>query len=71
MFQSNLKVLMAARRITNQQLSEETGIALSTVSKYRNNPQQIDLSTGGSWDKLCAYFDCQLGDLIEHKEGES
>ena len=47
---------------------EQTGIAKSTISKLKNGQTKgIDFVT---LDKLCKYFSCQPGDLIEYKSEE-
>jgi putative transcriptional regulator len=53
-----------SRRITLQEVSEATGINRSTLSKLLN---QKGYSTGTDvLDKLCTYFACHIGDLVEH-----
>lgn len=53
-----------SRRITLQQVSDETGLNRSTLSKILN---QKGYSTGTDvLDRLCTYFGCAISDLIEH-----
>jgi putative transcriptional regulator len=53
-----------SRRITLQEVSEATSINRSTLSKILN---QKGYSTGTDvLDRLCAYFDCSIADLVEH-----
>lgn len=53
-----------SRRITLQEVSETTSINRSTLSKILN---QKGYSTGTDvLDRLCAYFDCSIADLVEH-----
>lgn len=53
-----------SRRITLQEVSEATSINRSTLSKLLN---QRGYSTGTDvLDRLCAYFDCSIADLVEH-----
>lgn len=53
-----------SRRITLQEVSESTSINRSTLSKILN---QKGYSTGTDvLDRLCAYFDCSIADLVEH-----
>ncbi len=53
-----------SRRITLQEVSEATSINRSTLSKLLN---QKGYSTGTDvLDRLCAYFDCSIADLVEH-----
>ena len=53
-----------SRRITLQEVSEETRINRSTLSKLMN---QKGYSTGTDvLDRLCTYFGCAISDLVEH-----
>ncbi|MBH9553995.1 helix-turn-helix domain-containing protein [Inhella gelatinilytica] len=53
-----------SRRITMQEISEATEINRSTLSKILN---QKGYSTGTDvLDRLCTYFRCTIGDLVEH-----
>ena len=52
-----------ARRITIQQVADSTGLNRMTLSKILN---QKGYSTGTDvLDKLCAYFDCRIEELVE------
>lgn len=49
-------------RLTQSLLSEKTGIAASTISRlFNGSAQRYDAQTV---EKLCAFFDCQVGDLL-------
>jgi len=51
------------RRITLAEVSEQTGISRATVTRIANVPgYNANLD---AIDALCAYFDCQPGDLLE------
>lgn len=53
-----------SRRITLQEVSDATAINRSTLSKILN---QKGYSTGTDvLDRLCTYFACSIGDLVEH-----
>lgn len=53
-----------SRRITLQEVSEATAINRSTLSKILN---QKGYSTGTDvLDRLCAYFNCAISDVVEH-----
>lgn len=53
-----------SRRITLQEVSDATGINRSTLSKLLN---QKGYSTGTDvLDRLCAYLDCAIADLVEY-----
>lgn len=49
-------------RLTQASLSEKTGIAASTISRlFNGSAQRYDAQTV---ERLCAFFDCQVGDLL-------
>ena len=49
-------------RLTQALLSEKTGIAASTISRlFNGSAQRYDAQTV---ERLCAFFDCQVGDLL-------
>jgi putative transcriptional regulator len=55
---------LESRRITIQEVALATGINRMTLSKILNHR---GYSTGTDvLDRLCQYFGCQVGDLIEH-----
>ena len=51
------------RRITLEEVSRETGIHRTTLSKIANTRGYN--TTTDNLDKLCSYFNCQLGELAE------
>ncbi len=52
------------RRITIGEVAEATGIHRMTLSKMINHR---GYNTGTeNFDRLCEYFDCQIGDLVEY-----
>ena len=52
------------RRVTLTELSEATGISRVTLSKMVNQRGYGTLTD--HLDRLCRFFDCQLGDLAEY-----
>lgn len=61
------KQFAEGRRITVQEVAEATGVNRMTLSKILNHK---GYSTGTDiLDKLCAYFACDLPDLVEYVEG--
>ena len=68
MIQCRLRELMAVkggqerRRITYDDVFEATGIAKSTLSRLAND--RSDRVAMATMERLCAYFDCQPGDLF-------
>ena len=60
--QWRLKVIMAIKDVSNDELSKKTGLHTGTISKLRNKtPERIELST---LEKLCKGLDCSLTDLM-------
>lgn len=52
------------RRVTLAEVSSETGVSLSTLTRMANVPgynAELD-----AIDALCGYFKCQPGELLEH-----
>ena len=75
MIQIRLRELMAAkgrrerRKITYDDILEQTGISKNTLTRLANDrADRIALNT---IDQLCAYFDCQPGDLLIYVTDES
>lgn len=68
MIQCRLRELMAAksrttgRKITYDVITAEARIYSSTLTKMANN--RAELISVSSLDRLCAFFDCQPGDLF-------
>ncbi len=62
----NLDVVMAQRKISATQLSEEVGITLANLSILKNNKAKaIRFST---LEALCRALHCQPADLLEYAE---
>lgn len=58
------KQFQEGRRITVQEVAEATGVNRMTLSKILNTK---GYSTGTDiLDRLCAYFNCPVQDLVEH-----
>ncbi len=63
------KAFRERRRITLSEVSVETGIHRTTLSKIAN---QLDYNTTtDNIEKLCDYFDCSVCDLAEFVKDES
>ncbi|PPD52357.1 MAG: transcriptional regulator [Methylotenera sp.] len=58
------KQFKEGRRITLIEVSEATGINRMTLSKMINHRNHSTVTD--NLDKLCAYFDCRIEDLIQH-----
>lgn len=70
MIRIRLSTIMGSKRIKMKRLSEDTGIAVSTVfHMYHEHTQSVSFEV---LDKLCKYFNCQVSDLLEYvpDEGE-
>ena len=52
------------RRVTVQELAKATGITRNTLSKMLN--QHGASVRSENLDRLCAYFDCRIEDLVEY-----
>lgn len=50
------------RRITFQEVSEQTGISKPTLTRIANVPGYS--ATTDTIDLLCEYFDCSPGDIL-------
>ncbi|WP_410171509.1 helix-turn-helix domain-containing protein [Clostridium tyrobutyricum] len=59
-----LHILMAERRITQNKLSELTGIRQPTISAYYNDTFKTIPRT--HLDVLCNFFNCSVSDIIEY-----
>ena len=70
MIQCRLRELMGAkgrqehRRITYDDILTGTGINKNTLSRLAND--QASMVGMSVVDRLCAYFDCQPGELFVH-----
>lgn len=55
------------RRVTVQELAQATGITRNTLSKMLN--QHGASVRSENLDRLCAYFDCRIEQLVEYVSG--
>ena len=68
MIQCRLRELMAVRarqgrrKVTYDLIREETGLSKNTLARLAND--RADLVALNTMDRLCAFFDCQPGDLF-------
>lgn len=68
MIRINLDVMMAKRKLSLTELSEEVGITMANLSNLKNQKgKAIRFSTLNS---LCEVLQCQPGDIIEYVEDE-
>lgn len=55
---------MGEQKVKIADVSRETGINRGTLTRlYQETAERIDLDV---IDKLCTYFGCKAGDLLEH-----
>lgn len=63
-----LSTLMGEYRFSTQDVHEKTGLSRNTVSNlYYDKATRIDFSTV---EKLCALFECDIGDLFVLENGK-
>jgi putative transcriptional regulator len=64
----NLDVMLAKRKMSVTELSEQVGITMPNISILKNGKAKaIRFST---LDKICEVLECQPGDILEHSKGE-
>lgn len=63
MVRMKLHLLLAERKMTQQELSYVTGIRQNTISNYCNENYKHVVKE--HIQTLCTYFDCEISDLIE------
>lgn len=65
----NLDVMLARRKMSMTELTENVGITMANLSILKNGKAKaIRFST---LDAICKALDCQPGDILEHHEDES
>ena len=65
----NLDVMLAKRKMSLTELSEAVGLTLANLSVLKTGKARaVRFST---LDAICKALDCQPGDLLEYREGES
>lgn len=65
----NLDVMMAKRKMSLNELSEQVGVTLSNLSILKTGKAKaVRFSTLNS---ICQVLECQPGDILEFREDES
>ena len=65
----NIDVMLAKRKMSVTELAERVGITIANMSILKNGKAKaLKIST---LIKLCEALDCQPGDLLEYREGDS
>jgi DNA-binding Xre family transcriptional regulator len=57
-----LFVLLAQKGMKKTDLYEKVGLATNTLEKIKKN----EYVSGETLEKICAYFGCQPGDIMEY-----
>lgn len=67
---NKLKILISekeyreGRKLSYRTVAEEAGISLSVLTDYTS--QRVKRFDAVTLEKLCQYFECQPGDLLEY-----
>lgn len=62
----NIDVMLAKRKMSVTELSQQVGITLANISILKNGrAKAIKIET---LDKICRALQCQPGDLLEYRE---
>ena len=65
----NIDVMLAKRKLSVTELAEKVGITIANVSVLKNGKAKaLKIST---LIKLCEALDCQPGDILEYRSGNS
>ena len=68
MIKCRLSLFMGERKIRVADVARDTGLPRSTVTAlYKETAERVELST---IDKLCEYFECEVGDLLRREPDE-
>ena len=60
--------MMAKRKISLTELSEQLGMTMANVSNFKNH--KVKAFRFSTLDALCRILDCQPGDLLEYRPDE-
>ena len=65
----NLDVMLAKRKMSMTELSEQVGVTMANLSILKNgHARAVRFST---LEKICQVLECQPGDILEFKEEEA
>ncbi len=68
MIKIHLSRILGEKRITQAELSRQTGIRPSTISEiYNEITERLNIE---HLDRICEYLDCSITDLIEYIPNE-
>lgn len=65
----NVDVMLAKRKMTVTELAERVGFTLANVSMLKTG--KIKALKMTTLDKLCEALDCQPGEILEYRKGET
>ena len=66
MIKCHLSKLMGERKLKVIDVARETGIHRGTITRlYQETAARVELDVV---DSLCDFFDCDVGDLFEHRK---
>jgi putative transcriptional regulator len=69
MVRCNLSTLMGRKKVKISDVARDTGLHRNTITLlYREEATRVELS---AIEKLCNYFECEVGDLFEVVEERS
>ena len=69
MIMVNLDVMLAKRRMSLTQLSEQVGITMANLSVLKTGKAKAVRFS--SLDAICRALDCQPGDILEYRQEDS
>ncbi|MAU41418.1 MAG: Cro/Cl family transcriptional regulator [Kordiimonas sp.] len=61
----NLDVEMAKKKVKSKELAEHVGISKQNLSLLKNG--KVKGLRFKTLEKICAYLDCQPGDILQYK----
>lgn len=65
----NLDVMLARRKVRSKELAEAVGITEQNVSLLKSG--KVKGVRFETLEKICAYLDCQPGDLLEYRSDKT
>lgn len=69
MIRCNLSRMMGERKLKVMDVARETGLHRHTLTAlYKETAQRVELD---AIDKLCEFFNCEVGELFERVENDN
>lgn len=64
MIKCHFSRILGERKLKISDVARDTGINRGTLTRlYQETTERIEVD---AMNKLCAYFDCEVGDLFQH-----